>query len=409
MKTFPIIKLSWKNIWRNPVRSSIVIISVILAIWSSVFLMAFFNGMTAQFVRDQLGNFTSHVQIHDPDFVDEPMASYKIKDLTGVIDVIDRSPFIVSYTTRSIVHGLASSATNNYGVKINGVDPGSEIKITRIHTYITEGEYLPDEIRNPVLIGEELAKRLSIQLRGRLILTFQDIHGEITAGAFRVSGIYRTPNSAFNESNVIVRSEDLNRLLGDSDMVHEVAILVDDFNRADVYVAGLDSLTGYQYTIRPWGDLSPSLRYVDSSMDMSMYIIMIIIIVALCFGVINTMLMAVLERTQELGMLRAVGLNKRRTFTMIMSETFFLTMIGAPVGMALSWVFIEWFGRIGIDLGAFSKGMELYGFESVIYTELHISYFINITIIMLFATIISATYPALKVLKLNPVEAIRKL
>ena len=118
--------------------------------------------------------------------------------------------------------------------------------------------------------------------------------------------------------------------------------------------------------------------------------------------------MAVLERTAELGMLRAVGLNKIRSFSMIMLETTFLTMIGSPVGLFLGWIFNAWYGVHGIDLAFFSQGLELYGFNSMIYPELGLSYYLNITILMLLATIFSATFPALKALRLNPVEAIRK-
>lgn len=409
MSLFALIRLSWKNVWRNKVRSSVVIISVILATWSSVFLMAFYNGMTLQFVRDQLVNYISHIQINDPRYVDESMPGYFIDNEMSVLASIRQLPFVEVATPRTVVQGLASSATGNYGVSIQGVHPDQEKSTTRIHEYLVEGDYFETQLRNPVIIGEDLAHRLQVQLRSRIVLTFQDTSGTITAGAFRVTGILKTPNSAYNEQSIQVQAPDLQRLIGVPDAAHEIVVLVDDFTKAGVYAQQIDSVLGRQLSVRTWGQVSPVLQYVDSNMDVSMYTIVVIIIIALCFSIINTMLMAVLERTHELGMLQAIGLDKPRTFAMIMLETLFLTMVGAPFGFLLSWGFINYYGEHGIDLSMFSKGLEMYGFDSIIYTELHLSYFINLTLIMLVATLISAVYPAVKVLKLQAVEAMRKL
>jgi len=136
---------------------------------------------------------------------------------------------------------------------------------------------------------------------------------------------------------------------------------------------------------------------------------MIIIIMALVFSIINTMLMAVLERTKELGMLMAIGMNKARLFTMILCETFFLTMVGTPIGLFLSWLTVWTFGNIGIDLSAFSQGLNAYGLDTVIYPELSATYYLNVTLLIAAAAILSAIYPAWKTLKLKPVEAIRKI
>jgi putative ABC transport system permease protein len=407
MRTWPILLLSWKNVWRNPLRSSVVIVSVVLATWSGIFMISFFNGMTLQFVTDQLDTYTSHVQIHQVDFVDEKMPHLVIENADTIIMEMNSNPNISSLAKRSVVQGLASSATNNFGVSIYGVDVLDEMKISGLYSYITEGNYLEDPARNPVLIGSELAKRLSLNLRSRIVLTFQDVDGNITAGAFRVSGIFRTPNTGFNEKTVYVKRSDINRLIGNTEAVHEIAIKIADFNQADTFANELS--VGSSNNVRSWGDLSPTLRYVDSTMSTMMYLIMGIIIIALSFGIINTMLMAILERTQELGMLRSVGMNKRRTFIMIMTETFYVTMVGAPIGLLLSWLTISWVGSVGIDLSMLSKGLEHYGFKSMIYPHLELKYYVNITLMMFFASFISAVFPATKALKLNPVEAVRKL
>tara|TARA_B100001109_G_C18487210_1_gene300737 strand:- start:134 stop:544 length:411 start_codon:yes stop_codon:yes gene_type:complete len=136
---------------------------------------------------------------------------------------------------------------------------------------------------------------------------------------------------------------------------------------------------------------------------------MTIILIALTFGIINTMLMTVLERQQELGMLMAVGVNKIRTFSMILSETFFLAIFGAPFGVFLAWVGITLLEDKGINVSAFAQGFEMYGMGTVIYPELQPDYYFNIGILILVVTLIASIYPSYKALKLNPVEAIRKI
>lgn len=406
---WPIISLSWKNIWRNPVRSGVVITAVVLGTWAGITMSAFMNGMSQQYIRDHLQNYTAHLQIHDTRYTEDRLTEYYISNPGSVISELQKEPFVTAVTGRSVVNGLASSATNNFGVTIKGVHPQQEQQVSDLHTYLQEGNYLEGSVRNPVIIGRPLAHRLSVGMGSRIVLNFQDIKGILTAGAFRISGIFESANSGFDESNVFVRAEDLNGILGAEGIVHEIAVLVDDFKQADSYAAELtDDLPG-SLTVRSWGETAPSLRYIDSNMDVSLYIIMTIIIIALMFGIINTMLMAVMERTQEIGMLMAVGVNKPRTFGMIFWETLFLTTVGAPIGMGLSRLTILLLGNTGIDLSIVAEGLAQYGMSTVIYPELQGIYYLNIALLMFGATMLSSLYPAWKALKLNPVQAIRKI
>lgn len=408
MNLWPVIKLSWKNVWRNPTRSGVVILAVILGTWAGIFSTALMNGLSMQYIKNQLETSVAHLQIYHEKFNEENLPRYFIPSPDSLVNNLQQYEFIEFISARSVVQGLASSPTNTFGVTISGIDTEKDSLVSTIHTHIIEGNYLEDPSRNPVLIGAKLAQRLQVDLRSRMVLNFQDVEGYITAGAFRVAGIFDTPNSAFDETNVFVRRSDLNRLLGKENLVHEIAMLVDNFKNADAYRDSLS--TGSSVVeIQSWGDVSPSLRYTDSNVDFMLYIFMTIIAVALTFGIINTMLMAVLERTQELGMLMAIGLNKIRTFSMVMFETLFLTLIGVPVGMGLSWLTLTWVGNVGIDLSAFAQGLEEYGMSTMIYPELPDSYYLNIGLLMFAFTLMAAVYPSIKALKLNPVQAIRKV
>jgi putative ABC transport system permease protein len=128
---------------------------------------------------------------------------------------------------------------------------------------------------------------------------------------------------------------------------------------------------------------------------------------ALAFGIINTMMMTILERTKELGMLMAIGMNRRKIFGMIMLETIFLTMVGAVAGMLSGWLIIEALGRTGIHFSTWGEGFEAIGFAAIVYPIIKPGFFVFVTIMVIVTAIIASVWPARKALKLVPVEAIR--
>lgn len=407
MKVAPILSLSWKNIWRNRARSLVVIVAVILGTGAGVFMSAFMYGMSMQMVQSEIENYTSHIQIHTQDYKDEILPGYFIPNADSLVNELAAQSFVQNITARIILTGLASTSSSSYGVSIRGIDVESENNVTKLHTFIKEGDFLESRRSNSIVIGEKLAQRLNLEIRSKVVLNFQDVENNLTAAAFRVTGIFKSSNSRFDETNVFVKKEHLNTLINAEGISHEIAFLVDDFKMADTYRDSLDLEAGI--IAESWGDISPSLRYMDSMVGTMLYIVMIIILIALTFGIINTMLMAVLERQQELGMLMAVGVNKARTFSMILTETFMLAIVGAPIGIFFAWLGIQGLEETGINVSAWAQGFEEYGIGTIIYPELQAEYYLNVGILIFITTLIAALYPSYKALKLNPVEAIRKI
>lgn len=401
-----IIKLGWKNVWRNPARSGVVITAVLLGTWAGIFSAGFFNGMFDDYLHKQIELSMGHLQIENPQFGDLNNPKYSIENSEEIVEYLKAQPYTQKITSKSIATGLAQSPHSSFGVMINGINAEADTTLA-IQKYIEEGEMVDTTSRNPILIGIELAERLDLQVRSRMVLSFQDISGDITGGAFRVAGIFDTFMDQFDESTVFVLQSDLNRLLGDANVIHNIRVDTDDLSQADIQAEQIEQrFPGIM--VKTWRDIAPDLRYAYDMMDLTIYIVMIIIIIGLIFSIINTMLMAVMERTRELGMLRAIGMNKGRTFTMIMIETVFLTLVGSPVGLLLSWLSIAYFGNAGIDLSAFAEGLNQYGLGTVIYPSLSWPYYLNIMAMIAAAALLSALYPAWRTLKLTPVEAIRK-
>lgn len=371
-------------------------------------MVAFSWGMYKQYMNETIETQISHVQLHHPNFVDGKEIQYLLSDNIPMMDYIKNMEDVKVVTARSISSGMVSSPTTASGVTINGIFPEEENKVTQLASRVIEGKYLDHISRNPVLIGKKLALKLKVKLKSKIIFTFQDTTGEIVAGAFRITGIYKSKNSALDEMNVYVNSSDLNRLINVDNAVHEIAILLKDDSNLDKVKNKLQ-VRFPDASVMTWKELTPELQFVVNSFNEFMYIFVGIILLALTFGIVNTMLMAVMERVREIGMLMAIGMSKMRIFFMIILETIYLALIGGPLGLLIGYLTIIWTGKIGIDISIFSEGLSSWGFSSIVYPEIDSRYYLILTVMTLFTAILSAIYPAIRALSLKPSEAIRKI
>jgi len=241
----------------------------------------------------------------------------------------------------------------------------------------------------------------------KLILSFLDINNNQTGAAFRISGIFRTNNDMFEELYLFVPIEELRQLTGMKEGTYHRAIarLEDNDITNSVTSEIRQKLTDYE--VLNWKEIQPDLAMISDFIGQIYAVFMVIILAALAFGIVNTMLMAVLERTRELGMLMAVGMNRRKIFIMIMLESIFLSIVGGFAGMVVSEVVIAITGKTGINLMKYSEGMEAIGYSAHLFPTIDAQFFITTTILIVLTGIISSIYPARKALKLNPVEAIR--
>lgn len=408
MNLTTLIKLAWRNVWRSKYRSMVVIAAIMLGLWAGVFVMAFSWGMYDQRIREAIGNEISHFQIHAPKFQDDYRVQYTINDEAKVLQQLDNDPEVQSYSSRLKVSGMVASAQTSLGVLIIGINPEQEHNTTHLDDKIIDGTYFEDGKRNSIIIGQKLADKLKVKVRSKVVLTFQDVNGEITAGAFRVAGIFKTTNARFDEGQVFVQRADIGKLLGKLGGPHEIAVLLHNAENLDTevqqYQADYPNLL-----VQGWKDIAPELGFAIDSLDQFMLIFIGIIMIGLMFSIVNTMLMAVLERGKELGMLMAIGMNKPRVFFMILFESIALSMVGGPVGLLVGYLTVKYFGHVGIDLSAFSEGFDSLGFSSFVYLRLAPGYYFEMLAIVIGVAIFSSLYPAYRALRLDPVAAIRKL
>jgi ABC-type lipoprotein release transport system permease subunit len=248
---------------------------------------------------------------------------------------------------------------------------------------------------------------LDYRIRNKIQITISDETGTPVQGTFRVCGIYKTTNGSFDQATAFVNSGELAGLYdGSTVLTHEIAILLNNIENADSMKEKLTVISPSN-TVNTWKDLAPDAAMMNDYMIMYYFIFIGIVMLALAFGIINTMMMTILERTKELGMLMAIGMNRKRVFNMIMLETIFLTLVGSVAGMLSGWVLVEALGNTGIHFSTWGEGFEAIGFAATVYPVITPYFFIIITIMVIVTAIISSVWPARKALKLIPVEALR--
>lgn len=252
-----------------------------------------------------------------------------------------------------------------------------------------------------------LSASVHYRIRSKIILTFNDRNGKMVYQTFKVCGIFKTSDTMFDQMNAFVINIDLAIIAGfDTNSYHEITTITHE----DVDVDELKTEIKTQFpelSVMSWKDLSPDSAIMTEFMDVWYLMIMGIILFALAFGIINTMMMAILERVKELGMLMAIGMNKKRVFRMIMLETIFLTLVGAVLGMGAGALLIVVTSHTGLNFSSVAEGLEAMGYSALIYPEIDAGFFILVTLLVFATGILASISPARKALKLNPVEAIR--
>ncbi len=401
-----LLSMAWRNVWRNRRRSAVILLAIALGLWAGLVTCALMYGMSMQVLERAIEDRVGHVQVHAPGYRDSPEATNLIPAGGEVLASLERSPHVRAASGRLRIDGAASSPAGARGVRVLGVDPAAESAVLNVARHITEGGFLSASRRNPVVIGERLARKLDVELGSKIVLQGQGAGGDIDGGAFRVAGLFRTVNSEFDKRTVFVRRADLARIFGLGEGLHQIVLTLERPDELSERAAELaDLFPGLD--VADWRRLEPELSLMNDAYTQYLLVFLVIILVALAFGITNTMLMGVIERVREFGVIIALGMNHARIFLMILLETLLLTFSGCAAGIAAGWLTIAGLGRSGLDLSIVSEGLEAYGMETMLYPALPLETYVQLVLLTGLTAFIAACYPGLKAARLNPVEAIR--
>ena len=398
--------ISWRNIWRNKKRSGVLLVAIASGLWAGLLTVGIFNGMAEQMVRTAITTRTAHVQIHAPGFVDHPDVASTIPDGKNVLALVRAADGVARAVGRSVVPGMGSSATSGTAIVLRGIGPEDEAGISTIHQRIVAGSYFRSGKRNECVIGQELAEKLGLGVGGKIIVNAQAPDGSITGGAFRIVGLYRTVDTQFDKTAVFARATDVDRTFVLGGAIHEIALMADDATEVPRLTERLAASVP-NLDVQSWSELEPEVDMMTAMSRQMNSIFMVIIMLALVFGITNTMLMGVLERIRELGVLMSLGMRPRSVFSMIVVESIALSALGGAVGIATGAASIRLLSRAGINLSIVATGLESYGMDSRLYPTLSPAQYLTVAALVIVTAVVGSLYPGLKAARLEPMEALR--
>jgi ABC-type lipoprotein release transport system permease subunit len=400
-----LLKLAWRNIWRNRRRSLIVLTSVMVGLVAIIISDGLSNGMIGQMLFNQINLNISHIQIHKKGFNNNKVVKNYIPDYKKVEQILKNDKYIKAYSKREFVTGILSSANNSSGVMIYGINPAEEANVSIIKNSIIEGSYLTNNKRD-IIIGKKLAEKLEVEVGDKVVAMANTLKGSIGSEVFRIVGIFRTASSEFDKMAIYIHAATEQNMLNIGDKYYEYAVITKDYGNVDQVQKNLEAKLGSSYEVLSYKDLLPMLIYQIELYKETMWILNVIIGLALIFGIVNSMLMSVFERIREFGVLMSIGMKNSRIYSMIVTEAFIIGIVGTVTGLIIGLLLEIPLAHTGIDLSFFSTGLEAFGIGTVIYPVLSVGNIIMSSLFMPFVAVLGALYPAYKAIKLEPIYAI---
>lgn len=402
-------ELAWRNIWRNPRRTLVILTAVVIGIWSIILLSALTRGMEAEMLNNGIKTLTGHIQIQHAEYVDDPVVDHSMAE--GLID----SKALTSYlppesiwTGRIRVGAVASNARHSGGITLVGIDPTREPAISFIGGAINEGRALTDSDRNKVIVGRALLKKYEARLGHKLILMSQDAQGEIASKAFRIIGVFDSDMESTEKTYLFVPLSAAQSMLGLEKKLSEISILLPDIGDETTVAETLKALISDDtIAITTWQQRLPMLSAYLKLTDSFIYIWYGVVFIAMGFGIVNTTLMAIYERIREFGLIRALGMNPAGIIRGVILESLFLLLLGLSIGNLVGIATVSLIAIHGIDLSALSAGTDMWGMPRIITPMLKARDILTANAVILTLGVAVSLYPASKAARITPVEALR--
>ena len=403
--------MAWRNIWRNKRRTFVILTAVFIGVTGMIFLAALMKGMVFSMVDNSIANLTGHVLIRNADFVSDPSVDNRLNGIDALMaKVKPLIPADASIVKRIKLEAMINTARDSYGVTAVGTDIALEKSVSFIGDAEFEGERPSGE---EVMIGRALSEKTGLGIGKRLVVSMQGADGDIASASFRIKGIFRAGQKQLEESYVFIPYDALAKMLGINGAGTEISIHVPDrgvqSGEYDILAAKIRGVLAKTVSVMSWREVMPAMNAYLSVFDGFMLIWYIVIFMAMGFGIVNTVLMAVYERMREFGLLRALGLKRSGVFKLVIGETSALIATGLFAGNLAALILIWIFSRVGINLSDFASGLDMYYISRIIYPVFTFSDLIKADVTVFVLGVIIALYPAVKACGFTPVRTMRNV
>ncbi len=400
-----LLRLSWRNLWRNQRRTYIMLGAISVGVWAMIFMTALMRGMVDDMLNQGIHNLPGHIQIQHPAFLDDPSVVNSIAEPDGELLAALNQPGVKRWATRIKVPAVIASERESRGINLLGVEAEAEADITGLPAQISEGRFLESNQDQGVVIGARLAQRLETRLGKRVVVMSQDPDNNISERGFRVVGIYRAKMPGLEEYNVYAARDTLQQLLRIEGRVSQIVIVDEDYRDIETLYRRIERVTPKTLEIKPWYEIDSYLAAMFNMMDGFVLVWVIIIFLALSFGLVNTLVMAVFERVREIGLIQALGMRPILIVYQILLESLLLLLIGLVIGNGLAIITVKPL-ESGLDISIVAEGMAMMGASSMLYPNLTLYDMLLANSVVIVLGILTSILPAWRAAHLDPVRAL---
>ncbi len=403
-------RLAWRNLWRQKRRSLITAGAMAVAVGMCMAMIAFTDGTYSKLfdvmVEQQLG----HLQVHHPEYPSGRKLYDTVPEAGATLDRIEAVPTVVAAAAQLNGFALIGGESESAGGQLVGVEPSRERVVTRADERIVEGRFLADDPAQEIVLGVGLAEEIEVGLGDSVVAVTQAADGSLGNALYEVVGLFKTGNSALDKSGSMMHLADLQDLLVLDDQVHKITVLGQDPDALTELKNAVVTAVPESAEVQTWREASPQTVQMMSMQSFSSGIVLAIVFAVASFGVLNTMMMSVFERTRELGVLKAIGMRPGRLVQLVVVESVFLAGLAGAIGLVLGGLADLWLVTKGFDMSAGNPdGLSFNGvtLDPILYGEVHIGGILQVVAALLVVSVLASLWPAWRASRLDPVEALR--
>ncbi|RLC21915.1 MAG: ABC transporter permease [Deltaproteobacteria bacterium] len=406
--------LAWRNIWRNPRRTIVILLAVIIGVWSMIFLGALMRGMETEMVRNSISTLTGSIQIHHKGYRNDPVVENSMEDTDKLDKALNTTLGQGALWAKRVrVNAIASNARHSGGVTLVGIESEKEAYISFVGKAMISGRYLTSEDKNKIVVGRAFLKKFNTKIGNKLILMSQDTQKEIVSRAFRIVGIFSAESESVEKQFVFVPLSQAMGMLKMRKSISEVSILLPELDisgKEEALAAKrlTAAIADDTYRVETWQQLLPMMKAYLEMSGFFLYIWYFVVFVAMGFGIVNTTLMAIFERMREFGLMKALGMRPFQIIKGVVTETFFLLVLGILTGNILGFLSVAAIAKNGIDLSVLAAGVEMWGIPRKLYPEIWVQDIAVAGLVVLILGLLVSLYPAFKAARFTPIQAMRK-
>lgn len=404
-----VFRIAWRNLWRNHRRSLIMLSAIALGLWGMIWMTALMRGIVDQMIDSSIKTLSGHIQIHATGYLDDPSIEYLVPSLdkSPALQSLLDSDDVVAWSQRIRVPAVIRSERDVLAVTLVGIDPAREKGLSFIGDSVTEGDDLSSVNDKKILVGKKLLERLETKLDRRVVLMSQDPENNVAERGFRIGGMFDTDLEATETGYVFAGLETVRKMLDMGPGISEISLIGHDYRELDGLLDKTRSAAP-DADVRTWIEQDPYMGSMLAVMDGFVLVWFSVIFLALSFGLVNTLLMAVFERTREIGLVQALGMKSRNILFMVLIESIIMLLIGLAAGNILSWLTILPL-KDGIDVSSVAAGMEFAGMSSTLLPAVKSSDVLLANSLVLVLGIAASLFPAWRASRKVPIEAITRV